>query len=128
VAGDKFASRSCLKALLPPLRGRNVTSRAVARSSRSARVSLTVRPQVFPGVSVLAGPGSELERLTGLRATVFVGSDPCVVQCDQHDRPERVRRQLQRAGPGLDNAMLLSDRVAIILDVEAVLQSDTSTS
>jgi hypothetical protein len=30
--------------------------------------------------------------------------------------------------PGLDNAMLLSDRVAIILDVEAVLQSDTSTS
>jgi hypothetical protein len=29
--------------------------------------------------------------------------------------------------PGLDNAMLLSDRVAIILDVEAVLQSDSST-
>ncbi|HWW66418.1 MAG TPA: YceI family protein, partial [Solirubrobacterales bacterium] len=30
--------------------------------------------------------------------------------------------------PGLDHAMLLSDSVAIILDVEAVLQSDSSTS
>jgi polyisoprenoid-binding protein YceI len=30
--------------------------------------------------------------------------------------------------PGLDNAMLLSDTVAINLDVEAVLQSDGSTS
>jgi hypothetical protein len=29
---------------------------------------------VFPGVSVLAGPASALEALTGLRATVFVGS------------------------------------------------------
>jgi hypothetical protein len=29
---------------------------------------------VFPGVSVLAGPASALEPLTGLRATVFVGS------------------------------------------------------
>jgi hypothetical protein len=31
---------------------------------------------VFPGVSVLAGPASALEALTGLRATVFVGSLP----------------------------------------------------
>jgi polyisoprenoid-binding protein YceI len=30
--------------------------------------------------------------------------------------------------PGLDNAMLLSDTVAITLDVEAVLQSDGSAS
>jgi polyisoprenoid-binding protein YceI len=30
--------------------------------------------------------------------------------------------------PGLDNAMLLIDTVAIILDVEAVLQTDSSTS
>jgi hypothetical protein len=30
--------------------------------------------------------------------------------------------------PGLDHAMLLSDSVAIILDAEAVLQSDSSTS
>ena len=30
--------------------------------------------------------------------------------------------------PGLNNAMLLSDSVAINLDVEAVLQSDSSTS
>ena len=29
---------------------------------------------VFPGVSVLAGPASALEALTGLRATIFVGS------------------------------------------------------
>jgi hypothetical protein len=31
---------------------------------------------VFPGVSVLAGPASSLEALTGLRATVFVTSLP----------------------------------------------------
>ena len=31
---------------------------------------------VFPGVSVLAGPASALETVTGLRATVFVGSLP----------------------------------------------------
>lgn len=29
---------------------------------------------------------------------------------------------------GLDNAMLLIDTVAVILDVEAVLQTDSSTS
>jgi hypothetical protein len=31
---------------------------------------------VFPGISVLAGPASALRPLTGLRATLFVGSLP----------------------------------------------------
>jgi hypothetical protein len=108
---------------------------------------------VFPGVSVLAGPASALEALTGLRATVFVGSlseaeaelraggwttegalgggasllarDPDGNLLEFVENPGAPGEQLDARRP--HNAMLLSDTVAINLDVEAVLQSDSCT-
>jgi len=73
VAGTHSLAGSRLKALLHHFAA--VTSpQGRLPEVHGARVSLTVRPQVFRGVSVLAGPASALERLTGVRAKLFVGS------------------------------------------------------
>jgi hypothetical protein len=51
---------------------------------------------------------------------------PGGLQCEHRDQSGRLRRQLQRPIPGADNATDLSDKVALTLEVEAVLQGDKS--